>query len=321
MRVLQIDNYIVETPLYEIVQQLRMVLTNGKLRDIKPWHENEDNIVVTCPHHKSGRENSAACNIYVGDDSKIPYGFCKCWACDFKTTFVGFIAECFGCSEEFAKNWLIERYGVFVGVKTVLADDICIEPKRGKVKLPANSLDNLHSWHPYLAKRKLSREVCELFKVKYDPVTSQIVFPCFDIAGNLIMAPRRSVVYKNFYIDSTIEKPVYCLDYIIKNNIRTCIICEGMIDALTCYTYGYPAIATMGNPSPAQIEAINRSCITVLYFAFDNDSAGKRMANTIKASLSPRIITKEVALPANRKDVNELSYEEFQNVMTTAKNS
>ena len=54
MPVLRVDNYIIETPLYEIVTQLKMALTNGKLREIKPWHEGEDNIVVTCPnrHHK-----------------------------------------------------------------------------------------------------------------------------------------------------------------------------------------------------------------------------------------------------------------------------
>ena len=32
MRVLRIDNYIIEVPLFEVVTQLRMALTNGKLR-------------------------------------------------------------------------------------------------------------------------------------------------------------------------------------------------------------------------------------------------------------------------------------------------
>ena len=108
MSVLRVDNYIIDTPLYEVVLQLKMALTNGKLREVKAWHEGDDNIVVTCPnrHHKGGREHSAAMNIYVGTNSKIPYGYCKCWACDFQCQFVGFVAECFECSEEFAKNSL-----------------------------------------------------------------------------------------------------------------------------------------------------------------------------------------------------------------------
>ena len=135
------------------------------------------------------------------------------------------------------------------------------------------------------------------------------------------MAPKRSIVYKNFYLDSEQEKPVYCLDYIIKNNITTAMICEGPFDVLTCYTYGYPAIGTFGNPSPYQINAINRSPIKILYLAMDNDAAGRRMANTIRAGLDPRIIIKEVKWPPGKKDPNELSFEEFNAVMTAAKQS
>lgn len=321
MRVLRIDNYIIETPLIDIVSQLRLSLTNGKLREIKPWHEGEDNIVVTCPHHSGGHEAHAAMNIYVGDNSKIPYGFCKCWACDFMSDFVGFVAECFDCSKEFAKNWLIERFGILVGAKVLTDADIEIKPKKRAAKLSSHALDNLQSWHPYLAKRKLSREVCELFQVKYDPITSQVVFPCFDIAGNIIMAPRRSIVTKQFYLNKEQVKPVYCLDYIIKNNIKTAILTEGPFDCLTCYTYGYPAMATFGNPSPEQIEAINRSTITTIFLGFDNDVAGRRMAQTVKNSLSKRILIKEINIPNPYKDINDLNYEELKKAVETAKNS
>ena len=133
------------------------------------------------------------------------------------------------------------------------------------------------------------------------------------------MAPRRSIVYKNFYLDKDQDKPVYCLDFIIKNNITTAMICEGPFDVLTCYTYGYPAIGTWGNPSPTQIEAINRSPIKVLYMAMDNDTYGRKFTNIIKAGLDPRIIVKEVHWPIGKKDANELTFEEFNKVMTEAK--
>jgi hypothetical protein len=323
MRILRVDNYIIDIPLYEVVCQLRMILTNGKLREIKSWSEGDDNIVVTCPnrHHKGGREHAAAMNIYVGDDTKIPYGYCKCWACDFQCQFTYFVAECFECSEEFAKKWLIDKFGILSSVKVLTDDDIVIKPKKPLTKLSSDYLNSLQNWHPYLAERKLSREVCELFQVKYDPKTSQIIFPCFDSAGNLLMAPRRSIVYKNFYLDSEQEKPVYCLDYIIKNNISIAMLCEGPFDVLTCYTYGYPAIGTFGFPSPSQIDAINKSPIKVLYIAMDNDNVGRRIANIIKARLDPRIITKDVQWPLGKKDPNELTFTEFEKAMTIAKNS
>ena len=319
MPILKVDNYIIEAPLYEVVLQLKMALTNGKLREVKSWSQGDDNIVVTCPHHSGGYEAHAAMNIYVGSSSKIQYGYCKCWACDFQCSFVEFVAECFECSEEFAKNWLKDKFGKQAASSIVLCDDIVIKQNKAPLRLPNNYLDGLQDWHPYLAERKLSREVCELFKVKYDPQTSQIVFPCFDTAGRIIMAPSRSIYNKTFYITKDQDKPVYCLDYIIKNNITTAMICEGPIDVLTCYTYGYPAIGTWGNPSPSQIMAINKSPIKVLYLAMDNDQAGRRMANVIKAGLDPRIIVKEVKWI--KKDPNEHSYEEFQKVMSLAKNS
>ena len=321
MSVLRVDNYIIDTPLYEVVCQLKMVLTNGKLREIKSWNVGEDNIVVTCPHHAGGHENHAAMNIYVGTSSKVPYGYCKCWACDFQCSFVKFVAECFECSEDFAKNWLKEKFGKLATNNIVLCDDIVIKQNKIPVRLPASYLDQFQDWHPYLAERKLSREVCELFKVKYDPQTSQIIFPCFDTAGKIIMAPRRSIYNKTFYIAKDIDKPVYCLDYIINNNITTAMVCEGPIDVLRCYVNGYPAIGTWGNPSPGQIAAINKSPIKVLYLAMDNDLAGRRMANTIRAGLDSRIIIKEVHWPAGRKDPGECSNEEFQKVMEIAKNS
>ena len=45
------------------------------------------------------------------------------------------------------------------------------------------------------------------------------------------------------------------------------------------------------------------------------------MANTIRAGIDPRIILKTVNWPAGKKDPNELTYEEFQQVMFQAKNS
>ena len=323
MRVLRVDNYVIDTSLYEIIKQLKLTLSNGKLREIKSWNSGDDNIVVTCPnrHHKGGRESSASMNIYVGDSDKIPYGFCRCWSCDFQCSFISFVAECFECSEDFAKNWLIKLYGKQLTASVLTDDPIQIKSYKKPARIPGNYLDNFQSWHPYLAERKLSREVCELFKIKYDPLTSQIIFPCFDLDGKIIMAPRRSIAHKIFYLDKEQEKPVYCLDYIIKNNISTAIICEGPFDVLTCYTYGYPAIGTWGNPSPEQIETINRSSIKTLYLGMDNDSAGNRMTNILKAGLSPRIILKEVHYPSWAKDPNDLTYEEFKKVIDEAKNS
>jgi DNA primase len=135
------------------------------------------------------------------------------------------------------------------------------------------------------------------------------------------MMPKRSIDTKTFYLDKEVEKPVYCLDYIMKNQFKTALITEGPFDCLTAYSYGYPAIATWGNPSPEQINAINRSCLKTIYLAFDNDQAGQRFSRILKSGLSSRILIKEVQLPSHRKDLNDLTFEEFTKVMETAKKS
>lgn len=323
MRVLQVDNYIIEAPLIEVISQLRLELNNGKLRNIKTWHSGENNITVTCPHHAGGHENTPACNIYIGDDTKIEYGYFKCWVCNEQGSFIKFVSECFDSSEDFAKNWLIKKFGIFSKAKISLGDDIPLQKsvKSKSSYLDKSILDTYQNWHPYLAQRKLSRDVCELFQVKYDPKLRQVIFPCFDTNDNLIMLPSRSIDYKTFYISKDIEKPVYCLDFVQKNNYSTVIITEGPIDVLTAYSYGYPAIGTFGNPSDYQIDLINKSCIKVLYLMFDNDITGEKITNRLKNQLDKRIILKQVKFINNKKDINDLTFEEFQTVIQKAKNS
>ena len=105
MRQLIIDNYVINKPIEEILTLLKLSLTNGKLKDI----ENKgDDILVTCPHHGGGHEKTAACNIYIGNDTKLPYGYFNCFVCGEKGSFLKFVAECFDAPESYAKAWLLK---------------------------------------------------------------------------------------------------------------------------------------------------------------------------------------------------------------------
>lgn len=318
MRQLVVDNYIIDKPIIDILYELQRSLTNGKLRDIRT---NVDDIVVSCPHHSGGHEQRPDLNIYIGDDSKIPFGFARCFACDFKGPFYKFVAECFDSTEEYAKNWLISKYGILVENKILIDDPININVKKAKTYLTDSMLAEYQSYCPYLQKRKISREVCKQFNVKYDPKTRTVVFPVYDEKNNLIMIPTRSIDYKVFHLDKNIEKPVYCLHEIIRKNINTVCITEGPFDTLTGWTYGMPTIGTFGTLSDYQIEKINKSCITTIYTFFDNDEAGKRFTEILKNKLAKRILIIEVTLPKGKKDLNELSQDEFKNCIENTKNN
>ena len=320
MRQLIIDNYVINKPIEEILTLLKLSLTNGKLKDI----ENKgDNILVTCPHHDGGHEKTPACNIYIGNDTKLPYGYFNCFVCGEKGSFLKFVAECFDAPESYAKAWLLKNFGGELIAKNLfMGEPIVLNRNKGiKKHLDESILDQYQTWNPYLAKRKLSRDICELFKVRYDPKYRQVIFPAYDIKGNLVMLTKRSIDTKSFYLDKDIEKPVYCLDYVMKNNIKTVLITEGPFDCLTGWEYGFPTIATFGKISDYQIEQINKSCINIIYAAFDNDAAGRSFLETLKRKLTKRIIVIETKFPANKKDVNDLSKEELQEIIKNARNS
>ena len=320
MRQLIIDNYVINKPIEEILTLLKLSLTNGKLKDI----ENKgDDILVTCPHHDGGHEKTPACNIYIGNDTKLPYGYFNCFVCGEKGSFLKFVAECFDAPESYAKAWLLENFGGELIAKNLfMGEPIVLNRNKGvKKHLDESILDQYQTWNPYLAKRKLSREICELFKVRYDPKYRQVIFPAYDMNGNLVMLAKRSIDVKSFYLDKDVEKPVYCLDYVMKNNIKTVLITEGPFDCLTGWEYGFPTIATFGKISDYQIEQINKSCINIIYAAFDNDAAGRSFLETLKRKLTKRIIIIETKFPAWRKDLNDLTKEELVKVVQEARNA
>lgn len=320
MRQIQISNYVLNEDVMTILTDLRMCLRNGKLKDIT--QKGSDNITVTCPTHSDGHESKPAASIYIGENEKIPFGYFRCFVCEDRGPFEYFIAKCFDSSVEYAKSWLISKYGVKAYEADIQLETIRDEPTSDKrTKLDPSILNEYQPWCPYLAKRGLSRETCERFNVKYDAYHRQVVFPCYDRYGNLIMMPRRSIDTKIFYLDKDVEKPVYNLDMILRGDIHEAIVTEGPFDCLTANQYGFPAIATLGNPSDEQIDQISRSCITTLYLMFDNDDAGRRFADKVKKKLDSSILTVLVKIPDPYKDINELPYDVFKKAVEDAKKS
>lgn len=322
MRNLIIDNYIIETPVIDIINRIRLVNTTGKLKDIQI---NGDNIVVTCPFHKDGFENTASGNIYIGSDIDIPYGFFRCFGCGKQCSFEKFVAECLNTSEDYAKKWLIMTFDSQIAAQKIQLDEpinlLNKLKKQNTTKIDESVLNEYQNWCPYLATRGLNREVCEQFKIKYDPKMRQIIFPCYDEHNNLTALLRRSIDTKTFYIPSEIEKPIYGLNNIIKNNISKAIITEGPFDMLKGNMFGVPTVAMLGNISENQIEQLNKSCLKVVYTMFDNDESGKKFTNLLRKKLNKRILFIEVPIPAGHKDLGELTYEEFwENFNKYAKN-
>lgn len=313
MSQLIINNKLIATDIKTILEQLRKETGYRYFRQID---NKGNNYRVTCCCHKNGAENRPSANIYCGDSPDVEYGFFNCFTCGIKWPLHKVVAHCFDESEEFGKEWLVERFGdIFVEYEEQLTD-ISLEPEK-ELFLDEAILENYNYYHPYMWKRGLSQEVVDRFKVGYNPKSNALTFPVWDIKGNLKMVTERSVTSKNFFIPGNVEKPVYLLNF-MKNdpNISAILVTEGQLDALTAQSWGYACVATMGSPSDKQIATINKSGIRHIIAAFDNDYYGKQFAKKLQQKLKPDILFDEFDWSNFKvKDINDLKESEFDQIM------
>lgn len=229
----RVDNYMITTPIPEIIDKLKLILVNGKLKDVI---EKNGELVVTCPNsdHDNGHESHPDCHIKLDKMGTIPYGTFHCFACSAHGSFVDFIRHCFDSSIEYAKTWLISNFGTLAENYIDLGESINLYKRIiPQTFINQSELTPLQSWCPYLAKRHLSRETCEKFNIKYDPRYRQVVFPCYDSFNRIVMLAKRSIDTKTFYMDKDKPKPLYCFQEVYKNNYKKVMIVEGLIDTLS----------------------------------------------------------------------------------------
>ena len=311
MQRILVDNYLIETPISKIIELLRISLTNGKLKDVQ---DKPDDIVVSCPFHSGGQEEHGSCFIRKKD------GVFHCFGCGEKGSFLKFVAECFDAPESYAKAWLLKNFGGELVAKNLfMGEPIVLNRNKGiKKQLDESILDQYQTWNPYFNQRKLTRETAQKFNLRYDPKYRQVIFPYYNEKGQLITLLKRSIDTKTFFIETGITKPVYGINKIFQDNIRTCVLTEGLFDCLLANQYGMPTIATLGNPSIEQFELINKSPLSTIYLMFDNDNAGRSFNEKAHKYLSKRLFIIDVNI-IGKKDIGELSYDEFWKFINIAK--
>lgn len=300
----------IDAPIEVILNTLKKELNNGKLRDIG---ENiKDNIAVTCPVHKDGYERNPSCQIFTSRDSDIvEYGTVHCFTCGYKSRLPDFITTCFDEKDPaFGEEWLIERFGIEYDSNSRYLPEIVLIKNKKKKYLNEDILKQYNFYHPYMWKRGLSKQVVDFFKIGFDSNKNMIVFPVWDEFGKLVMLTRRSVVDKTFLIDKDIDKPVYLLNIINDYNYKKVYVCESQINALTCWSWGYPAIALFGTGSKYQYDILNKCGIRHYVLCFDGDNAGNKGIERFKENLRKDVFIDIKQIPLN-KDVNDLTKEQF----------
>lgn len=336
---IKLQDTIIQSDTQSVLDMLKFDLAQHGVDRFHIFRNNGENIQTNCPFHKNGQERKPSFGIN-GEIDK-----CHCFSCGWAGTIEEMISELYGYQDEgkFGKRWLIKRFNTveietrpnimegFNGRNNItirnnndihrfkqhIQGDKSSEQYSGEIT--EEELDKYRYIHPYMYERKMDDRVIEIFDVGYDKETECITFPIRDKNGNCLFIARRSVNTKFFSYPQGVEKPLYGLYelYQLDEFPKEIYICESMIDAITIWTHcDKYAVALNGLGNDLQFSQLNNMPNRTFILATDNDSAGIKARIRLKKYITNKII-KEIILPSNRKDINECTYNEFENIKIT----
>ena len=318
---MEVNNHVILDDTQDILIELRKQLELNGVKRFAKFIDSGKNIQTNCPFHKEGQERKPSFGINKNT------GECHCFGCGWSGTLSEMISNCFGKDDfgAYGNKWLIRNFlSVAVESRPDIDVDFCRRKKitsETKKYISEQELDSYRYTHPYMYKRKLTDEIIDLFDIGYDKNTDCITFPNRDINGNCLFIARRSVKTKFFNYPQDVEKPVYGLyecnicAKTIKNWFpNEIIICESMLDALTCWVYGKYAVALNGTGNENQFKTLRNMPNRKFILATDMDEAGLKARERIRQSLSNKLVTEYVWDINVAKDINDMNKEYFDSL-------
>lgn len=346
---IKLQDTIIQVDTQSVLDMLKFDLAQHGVDRFHIFRNNGENIQTNCPFHKNGQERKPSFGVN-GEIDKCHCFACG-WSGTIEemiSELYGYQDE-----GKFGKRWLIKRFNTVeietrpnimegfngrqftrnisecskketsirqgIGRNSVKSNEKGIFSRIEEEKfseISAEELDKYRYIHPYMYQRKMDDRVIEIFDIGYDKETECLTFPIRDKNGNCLFIARRSVNTKFFSYPQGVEKPVYGLYelYQLDEFPKEIYICESMIDAITIWTHHNKyAIALNGLGNDLQFSQLNSMPNRTFILATDNDSSGTKARIRIKKYISNKII-KEILLPAHRKDINECTYDELENI-------
>ncbi len=312
--------------LTELVNQLRA----NNIPLIAKQRDSGEHIQITCPYHSNGMERKPSAGLRKSD------GIFHCFACGEVHSLPEVISHCFGHDEDligtWGWTWLLKNFAI---VQVEERKDVELDfgnrgfvpsnmvhknmddSERHKGYITEEELDKYRYYPDYISKRGISDAVIEMFDIGVDIDSKAITFPICDASGNCLFVARRSIKTKFFNYPEGVEKPLYGLYqlYQLHPFPSEVYVCESMIDSLYLWTFNKPACALNGLGNELQFKQLRELPCRVLILATDSDKAGLRARERIRMNMQNTKIIKEVILPKGRKDINECTPNEIQNLV------
>ena len=291
----------------------------------KDAKQSGDNLMITCPFHSGGQESKPSCGISLSDTKRgrkvIPEGTVHCFACNTTMSLPEMISHCYGYQDggAYGLSWLYQHFSnVSLELRKPIQLNLSREETKQEKKIITQQemMQYYTHYHPYLESRGIRKAVVDFFHIGYDLTHDMVVIPVTDKNGLIRGLIKRSVQGKS-YINDHFDKSelVFGLDKIYKHldKVKKVYICEGVIDCLTLWSYRQPAIAIIGAfASDEQLRLIDELPVRHKVLMLDNykvDKAGHKGINRLQSGLKTFSYLYEY--PNDKKDANELTYEEF----------
>ena len=315
---LKIGNKVIQASITEIVEKFREYAFDNNIKVFSKIINKGSDIVVTCPNrkHKNMNEGHPSCSIANKDIGPVKEGIVHCFSCGYKAFIDYTLSQCMGIHDdgEWGRSWILEN---FLNSEEYTRElNLELNEERTEVIniVPEEVLDSYRYNHPYWQKRKIDEKTMIKFDLGYDKYSKSITMPCWDYRGRCIGVTKRKVNTKWFYIPEGVTKPIYLMNYAIKEGWKEIYLCESQINALYMNSLGYHACACFGTGSEEQAKDLNKLGVRSIIFCFDGDYAGRKGRERMRSQLSDRIICSYVDLP-DGKDMNDLEPEEIKELL------
>lgn len=277
---------------------------------------NNDNYCLRCPFHKEGKERNASFYIHKKE------GVAHCFSCGWRGNIYDLVAKVKNVDKMTAIRLVVERFeldirklDLAIPEYDALLKETPIEP------IPESFLAPFLKEIPeYMLKRGFSKETLEEFKIGYNKVDNQVVFPIYNENCILVGTQIRNLwanlpKYKfNRFQKATI---LYGL-YKVYKGCKKIVAVEGITDVLRLHEFGYKNTVAIFGSSMSNVQA-NLLCEWTdrVVLCFDNDEAGRSSTERAIERLSDRLQLQIVdwSLLKDRKDVGECTKEEVDTLL------
>lgn len=311
-----------------------LIRLNSSANSSSAWKQ------LYCPFHNNGQERKPSCGCsleyQIRNGHEYFPGFFNCFACGASYPFAKGIQEILALKgtslqahpflepylqgqNSIQSDSLIPSDLLASAVNKFAVDDLRLRARNKTTYVSEEELASYRFTVPYMYQRKLTDAVIEKYDVGFDakhiPAGRRkplpcITFPVRDLQGRTLFICRRSIEGKYFNLPTNIEKSVYGI-YELPPGTKEVLICESVFNALTSVVYGRPAVALFGTGTQKEYEQLKRLGVSSFVICLDNDEAGRKGTAKLKKALSNFAFVWTMTVPEG-KDVNDLTYEEFE---------